>query len=259
MGGHLKQTDVSSGNKPSDIATIPSNWLKKISISAEIRGLRSAGAPLPGSAPGRPGRALDSARVTVDNPASALYRCIREVAEYADAEGWDRPPQMFALVPTADLVAAEPTLEDQLTDGAELTPIAQEPLPEDVGGDPMALDEFLGTTSWPPAVQGCVLVQQIVVLPPDAEQTLDDAIVPLLADPDAADRAARDAAVTHPGRRDARLFAGVLRDGVSLCLLQLRPGEDDDPFGDIDLRTAPNLAPNLVEALRHTLENEPED
>ncbi|MGV9680952.1 PPA1309 family protein [Nocardia sp. NPDC003482] len=197
--------------------------------------------------------------MTLDNPASALYRCIRDVAEFADAEGWDRPPQMFALVPTADLVAAEPTLQDELDDGAELTPIAQEPFPEDVDGDSMALDEFLATTSWPPAVRGCVLVQQIVVLPPDAEQTLDDAIAPLLADRDAADRAAVDAAVTHPGRRDARLFAGVLREGTSLCLLQIRPEDDEeDPFGDIDLRTYPNLAPNLVEALRHTLENEPD-
>ncbi|MBF6327065.1 PPA1309 family protein [Nocardia transvalensis] len=198
--------------------------------------------------------------MTLDNPAAALYRCIREVAEFADAEGWDRPPQMFALVPTVDLVAAEPTLQDQLDDGAELTPIAQEPFPDDVSRDQMALDEFLATTSWPPAVQGCVLVQQIVVLPPDAEQTLDDAIAPLLADRDAADRAARDAAETHPGRRDARLFAGVLRDGASLCLLQVRPEDDeDDPFADdIDLRTYPNLAPNLIEALRHTLENVPD-
>ncbi|MBF6174728.1 hypothetical protein IU476_24955 [Nocardia blacklockiae] len=198
--------------------------------------------------------------MTLVNPSTALYRCIREVAEYADGEGWDRPPQLFALVPTADLVAAEPTLEDQLADGAELTPIAQEPLPDDLRGDQMALDEFLATTSWPPAVAGCVLVQQIVVLPPSAEQTLDDAIAPLLADRDAADRAGRDAAVTHPGRRDARLFVGALRDGVSLSLLQVRPDEDeDDPFADLDLRTAPNLATNLVEALRHTLENEPEE
>lgn len=199
--------------------------------------------------------------MTVDNPASALYRCIREVAEFADAEGWDRPPQMFALVPTADLVAAEPALQDQLDDGAELTPIAQEPFPDDVAGE-LALDEFLATTSWPETVRGCVLVQEIVVLPPDAEQTLDDAIEPLLADPDAADRAARDAAISHPGRRDARLFAGVLRDGVSLSLLQIRPEEDeeDDLFGtDLDLRTAPNLAPNLLDALAHTLENDPEN
>ncbi|MFF0456788.1 PPA1309 family protein [Nocardia africana] len=208
-----------------------------------------------GDAGARGGRTVSA--VTVDNPSSALYRCIRDVAEFADAEGWDQPPQLFALVPTADLVAAEPTLEDQLDDGAALTPIAQEPLPDDLTGDSMALDEFLATTSWPPAVEGVVLVQQIVVLPPTAESTLDEAIAPLLADRDAADRAGRDAAQTHPERRDARLYAGVLRDGVSLCLLQLRP-EEDEAFPELDLRTAPNLAPNLVDALRHTLENEPD-
>lgn len=208
-----------------------------------------------GDAGARGGRTVSA--VTVDNPSSALYRCIRDVAEFADTEGWDQPPQLFALVPTADLVAAEPTLEDQLDDGAPLTPIAQEPLPDDLTGDSMALDEFLATTSWPPAVEGVVLVQQIVVLPPTAEHTLDEAIAPLLADRDAADRAGRDAAQTHPERRDARLYAGVLRDGISLCLLQLRP-EEDEAFPELDLRTAPNLAPNLVDALRHTLENEPD-
>jgi hypothetical protein len=161
---------------------------------------------------------------------------------------------MFALVPTADLVAAQPELEEQLDEGDELTPVAQEAFPDDITGGSIALDEFLATTSWPPAVHGCVLVQEIVVLPPDAESTLDDALAPLLADHDAADAAARAAAEAHPERREARLFAAVLRDGASLCLLQLRPEDDADDFGDLDLRTYPNLAPNLVEALHHTFE-----
>ncbi|WP_327109735.1 PPA1309 family protein [Nocardia sp. NBC_01730] len=186
-----------------------------------------------------------------------LARSVREVADFVDAEGWSRPPQMFALVPTADLVAAQPELIDQVDAGDELTPVAQEAFPDDVTGGSMALDEFLATTSWPPAVRGCVLVQEIVVLPPDAESTLDDAFAPLLADHEAADAAARAAAEAHPERREARLFAAVLRDGASLCLLQLRPEDDEDDaddFGDLDLRTYPNLAPNLIEALHHTLE-----
>ena len=182
-----------------------------------------------------------------------LARSVREVAEFADGEGWGRPPQMFALVPTSDLVAAEPGLLDQLDEGNELTPVAQEAFPGDVTGGSMALDEFLATTTWPPAVEGCVLVQEIVVLPPDAESTLDDALEPLLADHDAADAAARAAAESHPERREARLLAAVLRNGASLCLLQLRPA-DDEEFGELDLRTYPNLAPNLVEALHHTFE-----
>lgn len=186
-----------------------------------------------------------------------LARSVQEVAEFVDAQGWDQPPQMFALVSTVDLAAAEPGLLDQL-DSSELTPVAQELFPDDIEGGSPALDEFLATTSWPPAVQGCVLVQQIVVLPPDAETDLDEAIGPLLADREAADRAGRAAAAAHPGRREARMFAGVLRHGSELCLLQLRP-DDDDPFPDLDLRDTPDLAPNLMAALRHTLEADPED
>ncbi|MFC9894112.1 PPA1309 family protein [Nocardia sp. NPDC127579] len=184
-----------------------------------------------------------------------LSRAVREVAEFADAEGWGRPPQMFALVPTADLVAAEPGLLDQLDQGNELTPIAQEAFPDDITGGSMALDEFLATTTWPPAVKGCVLVQEIVVLPPTAESTLDDALGPLLADHEAADAAAAAAARAHPERRAARLFAGVLREGMSLALLQLAP-EEDESFPALDLRTYPNLAPNVLEALHHTFEQD---
>ena len=159
------------------------------------------------------------------------------------------PPQLFALVPTADLAAAEPALLDQLDDGHELTPVEQGPLPPDIDGGSPALDEFLATTSWPPAVSGCVLVQQIVVLPPEAESTLDDALVPLLADRDAADSAARAAAEAHPDRREAPFIVGVLRDGTVVVLMQLRPAEAEDPFADddIELLTYPDLAPNLVE------------
>ncbi|WP_375154308.1 PPA1309 family protein [Nocardia cyriacigeorgica] len=183
-----------------------------------------------------------------------LSRAVREVAEFVDSEGWGRPPQMFALVPTADLVAAEPGLIDQVDAGDELTPVAQEPFPEDVTGGSIALEEVLATTSWPPAVAGCVLVQEIVVLPPTAESTLDDALTPLLADDDAADAAGRAAAHSHPERREARLFAAALRAGTTLCLLQVRPDDDADEFADLELRTYPNLAANVAEALRHTLD-----
>ncbi|CAM2789540.1 PPA1309 family protein [Skermania piniformis] len=179
----------------------------------------------------------------------ALARCVREVAEFVGEQGWDRPPQLFALVPTAELVAAEPSLAAQLADAAPLTPIAQEPLP---AGDRTPLDEYLATLRWPPAVTGCVLVQPITVLPPTAETMLDDALGPLLADPDAADRAARNAAQTHPDRRQARLFAGVLRDGAELCLIQLRPDAAAD--GESDLLSYPDLASGLLIALRQTLE-----
>ena len=150
-------------------------------------------------------------------------------------------------------------LLDQLAEGAEYTPIEQESLPEDIIGGSRALDEFLATTHWPESVQGCILVQEIVVLPPEAESDLDHATAPVLTDQHAADEVARLTADAHPDRREARLFVGVLRDGPSLSLLQMRPDEDADPYGDLELLTYDGLAPHLVHALYATLDEVEED
>ncbi|MCK0091043.1 hypothetical protein HCA61_01365 [Rhodococcus sp. HNM0563] len=188
----------------------------------------------------------------------ALSHAVHEIIDFVDAEGWDRPPVMFALVPTALLAAAEPTLSDQLDDGHQYTPIVQDLLPDDIEGGSPALEEFLATTSWPASVSGCALVQEIVVLPPAAETDLDEALVPLLADRHAADDAALGAAHAHPDRREARLISAVLRDGPSMSLLELRP-TDDDPFAGAELRVADDLAPNVIEALYATLEASEDD
>ncbi len=184
----------------------------------------------------------------------ALARCAREVADFVDGEGWGQRPQLFALVPTSVLAAAEPALLEELTDGSALTPIQQHNLPEDITGGSRALDEFLATTSWPEGVVGCALVQEIVILPPAAETDLDDALIPLLADRDAADDAARHAAHSHPDRKDGRLIAAVVKDGPSLTLLQMQPEGDEDPFAPIELLLYDNLAPGIVHALYTTFD-----
>src|SRR3954470_16699748 len=89
-----------------------------------------------------------------------LAAAVADVEQFAGEAGWDRPPQLFALVETAELVAAQPELAGE-GDGT-YTPVAQDPLPT---GD---LFDALGTISWPPGVAGCVLVQEILVLPPEA-------------------------------------------------------------------------------------------
>ncbi|GAA2066364.1 PPA1309 family protein [Williamsia deligens] len=195
----------------------------------------------------------DSAPLSPD----ALGVAVREVAEFVDASGWGQPPLLFALVPTSLVAEAEPDLADTL-DQSELTLIEQEPLPVAEDGGMAEIEFVLGTTSWPSAVAGCVLVQEIIVLPPDAESDLDEAFGPLLADPDAADEAARQTAREHPEATDGRLIAAALRDGQTLCLLQLKPplGEEDAP---LELLSHPELAPNLVAALAATLENDPDD
>jgi hypothetical protein len=172
---------------------------------------------------------------------TALSTCVREVVEFVAAGGWDQPPQLFALVPTAELLAQEPDLHGQLDAAAELTPVAQDALPGGVEGASPEIDAALAQILWPAGVSGCALVQEVLILPPDAEAELDAAD----AGTDALARAA-----AHPGRREARVVAAVLRDGQALCLLQLRADAPAD--GSPELLEHPDLAPGLVAALHAT-------
>lgn len=185
----------------------------------------------------------------VPNPRSpssaALAAAAREVEDFLTESGWDQPPQLFALVPTSTLREAEPELADTLPTGDGLTPVAQEPLEsEDLG-------ETLSGIYWPDDVPGCVIAQEIVVLPPQAESELDRAVSDA-ADEQAADTALRIAR-SHPDRRDARLVVAVLREGGHCCLLRVR-GVAEAPDEVIE---HPDLAPNMVEALRTTLTDPP--
>ncbi len=159
-----------------------------------------------------------------------LASAVADVEQFAGAAGWDQPAQLFALVSTEQLIAAQPELAAQL--GGTYTPIAQDPL---AAGE---LSDALAEISWPAEVAGCVLVQEILVLPPEAGRELS-------GDPTvAAGQAAR-----HPDRTEARLVAGVLR-GLrgGACLLRIR-GADAAPLRGAD------LAPNLLTALRMTFED----
>ena len=98
-----------------------------------------------------------------ESPTAALPAVAREVEEFVSTAGWNQPPQLFALVPTADLLAQQPELAGQLDPVASpLTPIAQDALPSD------ELDKALAGIVWPDVVHGCALAQEIVVLPPEA-------------------------------------------------------------------------------------------
>lgn len=162
-----------------------------------------------------------------------LAAAVTEVEEFVAAAGWDRPPALFALVRTAELAAAQPSLIAELG-AAEFTPIAQDTLP-----DP-DLERALAQVSWPPAVVGCVLAQEIVVLPPSAGAALSE------------DTAAAQAAA-HPERTEARLVAGVHRDGRRACLLRIRgTAPDGEPWPVV---RGGHLAPNLLESLLSTFED----
>lgn len=173
----------------------------------------------------------------------------REVEEFVGTGGWDQPPQLFALVPTAELLRQQPELAGQLggadgvVDENALTPVAQDSLPE---GD---LAEALARIAWPETVRGCAIAQEIIVLPPGAEAELP------AADSFGDDAASlRRAAADHPRRTEARLVAAVVRDGAAACVLRLRGETRTDGDAVDETIENPELAPNLVEALRATLQ-----
>ena len=190
-------------------------------------------------------RRCNDGRMSKQHYPSALSQALpataREVEQFVAAAGWDQQPQLFALVATATLLDRQPELADQLDSQAVLTPIAQDSLPE---GE---LDAALAGIEWPASVAGCALAQEIVILPPTAEADLGE----LPKDP----AQARRAAAEHPQRREGRLVAAVLRDGVGACVLRLRAdsGIEDNDQRCEELVEDPQLAPNLLRALLATL------
>lgn len=161
-----------------------------------------------------------------------LTAVVVEVERHVADQGWEQPTQVYALADTQDLLAREPSLAEHIGDAPpdSLTPVEQEPLPHG------RLDEVLGGIGWPPEVLGCVLVTELVVLPPSAEQEAphDETEIETWA-------------ANHPERQDVRLAVGVLRDGSHASCLRVRGDESE-------LVVDPDLADNLVDALLATLQ-----
>ncbi|HSK34135.1 MAG TPA: PPA1309 family protein, partial [Propionicimonas sp.] len=136
-----------------------------------------------------------------------LVAALVEVERYVGRSGWDQPARLFALVPTAELIAAEPALAEQLTGATDgFSSIEQEDFRP---GEDLA--ETLAGIAWPPTVAGCVLALERSFLPADAEPELP-------ADPDAAALAV----AAHPRRLDLRVVVGVTRAGTSHGLARVR-------------------------------------
>jgi hypothetical protein len=173
----------------------------------------------------------------------ALAAAVLEIESHLAAEGWDQPARLYALVDTAELVVHEPALAaalglDEPAEQGSLTPVEQDQL------DPgKRLEEVLGTITWPDAVRGCAAVVERLVLPPDADDQLPD-------DPAAAAEFARE----HPDRQEVRIVAGVTRHGASYCAVRSRDNDEDTSvMGGVD------LVPGLLQLLRGTLEEDPEE
>lgn len=172
---------------------------------------------------------------------SPLPRLVREIEEHVAAAGWDQPTRLYALVPTADLLAREPGLADVIGGVApgseavaELTALEQEELPAHA-----SVEELLAGLAWPPDVAGVALVVERVFLPPEVEADLPD-------DEDAALALLR----SHPLRQDVRLTVAALRGGDRLSAMRFRLHDDA-----AQVLLGPDLVPQLAEALAATLED----
>ncbi len=163
----------------------------------------------------------------------ALVAALVEVERHVGRLGWDQPARLFALVRTADLIAAEPHLATQLSAAA---PDGYSSVEQDEFHAGADLGESLARIAWPPTVTGCVLAVERAFLPAAAEATLPD-------DP----AAAAAVVAAHPQRMDLRVVVGVTRDGQQHGVARVRSQDGGDLLSGAD------LVPALAEALAHTL------
>lgn len=206
-----------------------------------------------------------------------LNRAMMEAVDFIHPEGWDCPPTLFALVPTRLLAQHAVDVDDD----SPLTLVVQDDLPSNIEPGSEHLADYVSRVIWPDNVVGAVLAQEIkfkdtadsrdsaprparlfsgVIREEFAATNDSDFVVDeLLADdPDDSDNESTDDA-----RTDAARTAGS--EGIEQTLLQLRPTEEEladaGPFAedDIQLRGGPGIAPGVIAALRHGLDQNGHD
>jgi hypothetical protein len=169
-------------------------------------------------------------------PSTPLRLVALEVEAHVAADGWDQPPRLYALVPTAELVEREPALGARLAGQLEAHPDGLTSIEQDGFATDRQLEEVLAEITWPDTVTGCAAVVERIMLPPAAEANL----------PDDADELMRYVA-GHPERSEVRLVAAVTRDGSRHSAVRARE-PDDAP-----LLEGPDLVPGLLDHLTRTL------
>lgn len=198
-----------------------------------------------------------------------LNRAMMEAVDFIHPEGWDCPPTLFALVPTRLLTQHAVDVDDD----SPLTLVVQDDLPSNIEPGSEHLADYVSRVIWPDNVVGAVLAQEIKFK--DTADSRDSAPRParlfsgvireefaatndsdLVVDELLADDP--DDASTAAAHSDAARTAGS--EGIEQTLLQLRPTEEEladaGPFAedDIQLRGGPGIAPGVIAALRHGLD-----
>lgn len=165
-----------------------------------------------------------------------LLTSLVEIEQFVGRAGWDQPARLFALVPTAQLLAAEPSLADQLT---VRSPEALSSIEQDDFRPGTDLLTALTQMAWPAAVAGCALVVERSFLPAEIEAELPN-------DPDKA----AEYVANHSRRQDVRVVAGALRDpgGEPITHSVARLATNPE-----DLLIGADMVPALTRAVAWTL------
>lgn len=172
---------------------------------------------------------------TLSDP--ALASAVLEIEAHVGTEGWDQPARLYALVDTQRFIEAEPQMAAAMgletpSHAGALTAVEQEQY-----GPENPIEGVLETIVWPPSVDGCAVVVERLVLPPEV-----DAQIP--TDP----AEAAEFAKTHPLRQEVRMVAGATRSGSTYCALRLK--SHDDEMAVVD---GTDLVPGLIELVLNTL------
>lgn len=162
----------------------------------------------------------------------ALAAALVEIERHVGNFGWDQPARLFALVPTAHLLATEPSLKGQLR---QSMPGAFSSIEQEDFRSSTDLLTDLTHLSWPQTVHGVALATERSFLTTEFEADIPD-------DP----AAAADYVANHPNRQDIRVVAGVLRGGQSRTVARLKTNPQDLLMGE-------DLVPALTKALHYTL------
>ncbi len=166
----------------------------------------------------------------------ALHTVVDEIEQGAASLGWDRPPALYAIVRTEELLNT-PDLPEDVAQGlhdtwdgssSHLSAVLQESLGED------HLEEVLPQIAWPESVYGAALTVERLIAPPEVEAQAP-------TDPEEA----IEFISNHPLSADVRLTIGVTRDGDSWCEVRTRAFDDIGSVG-----RGVNLVPSLVEGLK---------
>ena len=173
-------------------------------------------------------------------PDPALASAVLEVEAHVGREGWDQPSRLYALVDTQRFVAAEPAMAQAMGIADAVVPGSMTAIEQEQFAADNPIEEALESIVWPPTVDGCAVVVERLVLPPEVDDEIPT---------DAVEAAAF--ARQHPLRQEVRMVAGATRTGSTYCALRLKAHDNEESVVD-----GTDLVPGLIELVLATLSDE---